>query len=171
MRVVIQRVKNASVKIDGNVNGKINTGFLVLLGIASTDTKQDVDYLVKKVVNLRVFSDENDKMNLSLKDVNGELLVISQFTLYGNCREGNRPSFIEAARPDVAIPLYEYFVEECRKQISVVETGVFGADMKVSLLNDGPVTIIIESKNRFLLKTSIHFYNCILVFIFLFSRP
>lgn len=146
MRVVIQRVKNASVKIDGNVNGKINIGFLVLLGIASTDTKQDVDYLVKKVVNLRVFSDENDKMNLSLKDVNGELLVISQFTLYGNCREGNRPSFIEAAKPDVAIPLYEYFVEECRKQISVVETGVFGADMKVSLLNDGPVTIIIESK-------------------------
>lgn len=146
MRVVIQRVKNASVEIDGNVNGKINTGFLVLLGIASTDTKQDVDYLVKKVVNLRVFSDENDKMNLSLKDVNGELLVISQFTLYGNCREGNRPSFIEAANPDVAIPLYEYFVEECRKQISVVETGVFGADMKVSLLNDGPVTIIIESK-------------------------
>ena len=146
MRVVIQRVKNASVEIDGNVNRKINTGFLVLLGIASTDTKQDVDYLVKKVVNLRVFSDENDKMNLSLKDVNGELLVISQFTLYGNCREGNRPSFIEAAKPDVAIPLYEYFVEECKKQISVVETGVFGADMKVSLLNDGPVTIIIESK-------------------------
>ncbi len=146
MRVVIQRVKNVSVEIDGNVNGKINTGFLVLLGIASTDTKQDVDYLVKKVVNLRVFSDENDKMNLSLKDVNGELLVISQFTLYGNCREGNRPSFIEAAKPDVAIPLYEYFVEECKKQISVVETGVFGADMKVSLLNDGPVTIIIESK-------------------------
>lgn len=146
MRVVIQRVKNASVEIDGNVNGKINTGFLVLLGIASTDTKQDVDYLVKKVVNLRVFSDENDKMNLSLKDVNGELLVISQFTLYGNCREGNRPSFIEAAKPDVAIPLYEYFVEECKKQIPVIKTGVFGADMKVSLLNDGPVTIIIESK-------------------------
>jgi len=146
MRVVIQRVKNASVEIDNKVNGKINTGFLVLLGIASTDTKQDVDYLVKKVVNLRVFSDENDKMNLSLKDVNGGLLVISQFTLYGNCREGNRPSFIEAARPDVAVPLYEYFVEECKKQISVVETGVFGADMKVSLLNDGPVTIIIESK-------------------------
>lgn len=146
MRVVIQRVKNASVEIDGNVNGKINTGFFVLLGIASTDTKQDVDYLVKKVVNLRVFSDENDKMNLSLKNVNGELLVISQFTLYGNCREGNRPSFIEAAKPDVAVPLYEYFVEECKKQISVVETGVFGADMKVSLLNDGPVTIIIESK-------------------------
>ena len=146
MRVVIQRVKNASVEIDNKVNGKINTGFLVLLGIASTDTKQDVDYLVKKVVNLRVFSNENDKMNLALKDINGELLVISQFTLYGNCKDGNRPSFIEAAKPDVAIPLYEYFVEECKKQIPVVETGVFGADMKVSLLNDGPVTIIIESK-------------------------
>lgn len=146
MRVVIQRVKNASVEIDNKVNGKIHTGFLVLLGIASTDTKQDVDYLVKKVVHLRVFSDENDKMNLALKDINGELLVISQFTLYGNCKDGNRPSFIEAARPDVAIPLYEYFVEECKKQIPVVETGVFGADMKVSLLNDGPVTIIIESK-------------------------
>lgn len=146
MRVVVQRVKHASVTINGTVNGKINNGFLVLLGVQSTDSEQDVDYLVKKVTNLRIFSDENDKMNLSLKDVNGELLVISQFTLYGNCREGNRPSFIEAAKPDVAIPLYEYFVEECRKQISVVETGVFGADMKVSLLNDGPVTIIIESK-------------------------
>ena len=146
MRVVVQRVKHASVTINGTVNGKINNGFLVLLGVQSTDNEQDVDYLVKKVTNLRIFSDENDKMNLSLKDVNGELLVISQFTLYGNCREGNRPSFIEAAKPDVAIPLYEYFVEECKKQISVVETGVFGADMKVSLLNDGPVTIIIESK-------------------------
>lgn len=146
MRVVVQRVKRASVEIDNKVNGKINTGFLVLLGIASTDTKQDVDYLVKKVVNLRIFSDENDKMNLALRDINGELLIISQFTLYGNCKDGNRPSFIEAARPDVAIPLYEYFIEECKKKVSVVETGIFGADMKVSLLNDGPVTIIIESK-------------------------
>lgn len=146
MRVVVQRVKRASVEIDNKVNGKINTGFLVLLGIASTDTKQDVDYLVKKVVNLRIFSDENDKMNLALRDINGELLIISQFTLYGNCKDGNRPSFIEAARPDVAIPLYEYFIEECKKKVSVVETGIFGADMKVSLFNDGPVTIIIESK-------------------------
>lgn len=146
MRVVIQRVKNASVEINNKVNGKINTGFLVLLGIASTDTKQDVDYLVKKVVNLRVFSDENDKMNLSLKDVNGELLIVSQFTLYANCKEGNRPSFVEAAKPDVAIPLYEYFVSECKKIIPVVETGIFGADMKVDLLNDGPVTIIMDSK-------------------------
>ena len=146
MRVVVQRVKHASVTINGSVNGKINNGFLVLLGIQSTDSEQDVDYLVKKVTNLRIFSDENDKMNLSLKDVNGELLIVSQFTLYANCKEGNRPSFVEAAKPDVAIPLYEYFVSECRKIIPVVETGIFGADMKVDLLNDGPVTIIMDSK-------------------------
>ena len=146
MRVVVQRVKHASVTINGTVNGKINNGFLVLLGIQSTDSEQDVDYLVKKVTNLRIFSDENDKMNLSLKDVNGELLIVSQFTLYANCKEGNRPSFVEAANPDVAIPLYEYFVSECKKIIPVVETGIFGADMKVDLLNDGPVTIIMDSK-------------------------
>ena len=146
MRVVVQRVKHASVTINGSVNGKINNGFLVLLGIQSTDSEQDVDYLVKKVTNLRIFSDENDKMNLSLKDVNGELLIVSQFTLYANCREGNRPSFVEAAKPDIAIPLYEYFVSECKKIIPVVETGIFGADMKVDLLNDGPVTIIMDSK-------------------------
>ena len=146
MRVVVQRVKHASVTINGTVNGKINNGFLVLLGIQSTDSEQDVDYLVKKVTNLRIFSDENDKMNLSLKDVNGELLIVSQFTLYENCKEGNRPSFVEAAKPDVAIPLYEYFVSECKKIIPVVETGIFGADMKVDLLNDGPVTIIMDSK-------------------------
>ncbi|MFR2206655.1 MAG: D-aminoacyl-tRNA deacylase [Clostridia bacterium] len=146
MRVVVQRVKHASVTINGTVNGKINNGFLVLLGIQSTDSEQDVDYLVKKVTNLRIFSDENDKMNLSLKDVNGELLIVSQFTLYANCKEGNRPSFVEAAKPDVAIPLYEYFVSECKKIIPVVETGIFGADMKVDLLNDGPVTIIMDSK-------------------------
>lgn len=146
MRVVVQRVKHASVTINGTVNGKINNGFLVLLGIQSTDSKQDVDYLVKKVTNLRIFSDENDKMNLSLKDVNGELLIVSQFTLYANCKAGNRPSFVEAAKPDIAIPLYEYFVSECKKIIPVVETGIFGADMKVDLLNDGPVTIIMDSK-------------------------
>lgn len=146
MRAVVQRVKHASVTINGTVNGKINNGFLVLLGIQSTDSKQDVDYLVKKVTNLRIFSDENDKMNLSLKDVNGELLIVSQFTLYANCKEGNRPSFVEAAKPDIAIPLYEYFVSECKKIIPVVETGIFGADMKVDLLNDGPVTIIMDSK-------------------------
>lgn len=148
MRVVVQRVKHASVTIDGKVNGKINKGFLVLLGIKSTDSKQDVDYLVKKVTNLRIFTDENDKMNLSLKSIDGELLIISQFTLYGDCKDGNRPSFIEAARPDTAIPLYEYFVSECKKQIPVVETGIFGADMKVELLNDGPVTIIIDSEEK-----------------------
>ena len=146
MRVVVQRVKHASVTINGTVNGKINNGFLVLLGIQSTDSEQDVDYLVKKVTNLRIFSDENDKMNLSLKDVNGELLIVSQFTLYANCKEGNRPSFVEAAKPDLAIPLYEYFVSECKKIIPVVETGIFGSDMKVDLLNDGPVTIIMDSK-------------------------
>lgn len=148
MRVVVQRVKHSQVSIDGKINGQINSGFLVLLGISSTDSKQDVDYLVKKVCNLRVFNDENNKMNLSLKAVNGELLIISQFTLYGDCSDGNRPSFIQAARPEVAIPLYEYFIEECKKQIAVVETGIFGADMKVELLNDGPVTIIIESKGQ-----------------------
>ena len=146
MRVVVQRVKHASVTINGTVNGKINNGFLVLLGVQSTDSEQDVDYLVKKVTNLRIFSDENDKMNLSLKDVNGELLIVSQFTLYANCKEGNRPSFVEAAKPDIAIPLYEYFVSECKKIIPVVETGIFGADMKVDLFNDGPVTIIMDSK-------------------------
>ena len=146
MRVVVQRVKHASVTINGTVNGKINNGFLVLLGVQSTDSEQDVDYLVKKVTNLRIFSDENDKMSLSLKDVNGELLIVSQFTLYANCKEGNRPSFVEAAKPDIAIPLYEYFVSECKKIIPVVETGLFGADMKVDLLNDGPVTIIMDSK-------------------------
>ena len=146
MRVVVQRVKHASVTINRTVNGKINNGFLVLLGVQSTDSEQDVDYLVKKVTNLRIFSDENDKMNLSLKDVSGELLIVSQFTLYANCKEGNRPSFVEAAKPDIAIPLYEYFVSECKKIIPVVETGIFGADMKVDLLNDGPVTIIMDSK-------------------------
>lgn len=146
MRIVVQRVKNASVSIDKSIVGNINSGFLVLLGIKSTDCKQDVDYLVKKLTNLRIFSDQNGKMNLSLKDVNGELLIVSQFTLYGNCKDGNRPSFIESAKPDVAIPLYEYFIEECKKIIPVVQTGKFGADMQVSLTNDGPVTIIIDSK-------------------------
>lgn len=146
MRIVVQRVKSASVSIDKSIVGNINSGFLVLLGIKSTDCKQDVDYLVKKLTNLRIFSDQNEKMNLSLKDVNGELLIVSQFTLYGDCKDGNRPSFIESAKPDVAIPLYEYFIEECKKIIPVVQTGKFGADMQVSLTNDGPVTIIIDSK-------------------------
>ena len=146
MKLVVQRVKNASVYVDNTTVGKIENGFLVLLGIKTSDTIQDADYLVRKLINLRVFKDENDKMNLALKDVNGELLIISQFTLYGDCKKsGNRPSFSDAAKPDIAILLYEYFVAECKKQIPIVETGIFGADMKVNLLNDGPVTIIIES--------------------------
>ena len=119
-------------------------GFLVLLGVTHDDTKENADYLVKKLCKLRVFSDENDKMNLSLKEVNGELLIVSQFTLYANCSEGNRPSFVNAAKPDKANELYEYFCEECSKYGIKVEKGIFGADMKVSLINDGPVTIIIE---------------------------
>ena len=146
MRIVVQRVKESSVKVDNKIVGKINKGFLVLLGIKSTDMKKDADYLVRKLINLRVFSDENDKMNLALKDSDGELLIISQFTLYGDCKKsGNRPSFTDSAKTDIAIPLYEYFIEECKKQIPVVQTGIFGADMKVSLLNDGPVTLIIDS--------------------------
>ncbi len=148
MRLVIQRVTNAEVKVDGKTTGKIGKGFLVLLGIKTGDTKQEADYLVKKLCNLRVFEDENEKMNLALKDVGGELLIVSQFTLYGDCSGGNRPSFIEAARPEVAEPLYEYFCDECKKNGINVEKGIFGADMKVNLLNDGPVTIIIESKEK-----------------------
>ena len=146
MKLVVQRVKNANVSIENNIVGKINQGFVVLLGVSNEDTKENADYLVKKLLNLRVFSDNDDKMNLSIKDIEGELLIVSQFTLYANCKEGNRPSFVEAAKPDVAIPLYEYFVSECKKIIPVVETGIFGADMKVDLLNDGPVTIIMDSK-------------------------
>ena len=144
MKLVIQRVKNASVEVDGEIVGKIDKGFLVLIGIKVGDTKEQADYLVKKVCNLRVFTDENDKMNLALKEVGGKLLIVSQFTLYGNCNDGNRPSFIEAARPDEAIPLYEYFCNECARKGFDVQKGIFGADMKVQLLNDGPVTIIIE---------------------------
>ena len=144
MKLVIQRVKNASVEVDKNIVGEIEKGFLVLIGIKMGDTKQQADYLVKKVCNLRVFEDENGKMNLSLKDVGGKMLIVSQFTLYGNCNDGNRPSFTEAAKPDEAIPLYEYFCNECEKNGIEVQKGIFGADMKVQLLNDGPVTIIIE---------------------------
>ena len=144
MKLVIQRVKNASVEVDNKVVGRIEKGFLVLIGIKVGDTKQQADYLVKKVCNLRVFEDENQKMNLNLKDVGGKLLIVSQFTLYGNCNDGNRPSFIEAARPEEAIPLYEYFCDECANNGIEVQRGIFGADMKVQLLNDGPVTIVME---------------------------
>ena len=144
MRLVVQRVKKAEVKVDGNIIGKIDKGFLVLIGIKVGDTKEQADYLVKKLCNLRVFSDENDKMNLSIKDVKGKLLIVSQFTLYGDCSQGNRPSFIEAARPEEANPLYEYFCNQCELNNIEVQKGIFGADMKVELINDGPVTIIIE---------------------------
>lgn len=146
MKIVVQRVNNASVNVENNIVGKIDKGYVVLLGIKNTDTHKDVDYLVKKLINLRVFNDDKDKMNLSLLDVQGELLIISQFTLYGDCKKsGNRPSFTEAANAEIARPLYEYFINECKKQIPIVQTGIFGADMKVSLVNDGPVTIIIDS--------------------------
>lgn len=144
MKFVVQRVKNAQVDIEGKTVGKIEKGFMVLIGVTHTDTKEIADYLVKKLINLRIFEDENGKMNLSLKDVNGSLLLISQFTLYADCSSGNRPSFTSAAKPDFANELYKYIIDECKKKIDNVETGVFGADMKVSLLNDGPVTIILE---------------------------
>ena len=145
MKFVIQRVTEASVKVDGKVTGAIEKGFMVLIGIAEEDTYEDADKYVKKLINLRIFSDENDKMNLSLKDVGGQLLMISQFTLCGNCKNGNRPSFTGAKAPLEAEKMYEYIVEKAREEIDVVETGIFGADMKVSLVNDGPVTIIMEN--------------------------
>lgn len=144
MKFVIQRVKNAKVEVDNKVTGKIEKGFLVFVGVTHTDTKEIADYLVKKLINLRVFEDENNKMNLALKDVDGQLLLVSQFTLYADTSSGNRPSFTEAAESKKAKQLYEYIISECKKQIEVVEIGIFGADMKVGLLNDGPVTIILE---------------------------
>ena len=144
MKLVVQRVKNAKVDVDGKTVGRIEKGFLVLLGVTHTDTKETADYLVKKLCNLRVFEDENGKMNLSLKDVEGKLLIVSQFTLYADCSGGNRPSFVNAAKPEFANELYEYFCDKCKGNGIEVEKGIFGADMKVSLLNDGPVTIILE---------------------------
>lgn len=145
MRFVIQRVKNASVKVDNKITGKIEDGFLVLIGITQNDTKETADVLTNKMLKLRVFSDENDKMNLSLKDIGGSLLLVSQFTLYANCKNGNRPDFISAAKPDYANEMYEYIINKCKLEGYNVETGIFGADMKVELLNDGPVTIILDS--------------------------
>ena len=144
MKLVVQRVKNASVEVDKKIVGKIDKGYLVLLGVTHTDTKETADYLVKKLCNLRIFEDENGKMNLNINQVNGSLLIVSQFTLYGDCTDGNRPSFTNAAKPDFANDLYEYFCEKCSEKNIHVEKGIFGADMKVSLLNDGPVTIILE---------------------------
>lgn len=146
MKLVIKRVKHASVTVEGNVTGKIGKGFLVFIGIADSDTKEIADQYVKKLLNLRIFEDENGKTNLSLKDVNGELLLISQFTLYADCRKGNRPSFINAGAPDMAKALYEYMIEACRKEIPVVQTGIFGADMQVELLNDGPFTVVLDDR-------------------------
>ena len=146
MKFVIQRVSRASVSVDGAVIGKINKGFLVLIGIGAEDGKKEADLLVRKMCGLRIFEDQDGKTNLALKDVDGELLLISQFTLYANCKKGNRPSFIEAGAPDMANELYEYIIEECKKVIPVVERGDFGADMKVSLLNDGPFTIVLDSE-------------------------
>ena len=144
MKIVVQRVSKAQVEVEGKIVGKIEKGFLVLLGVTHGDTKEQADYIVKKLCNLRIFTDENGKMNLSLKDVEGELLIVSQFTLYADTSSGNRPSFINAAKPEEANELYEYVCQECEKKGIKVEKGIFGAHMKVSLLNDGPVTIIIE---------------------------
>ena len=145
MKLVVQRVNNSNVVVEGKTIGEINKGFMVLVGVAPTDTKEIADYLVQKLLNLRVFEDENGKMNLSIKDIDGELLLISQFTLYADCNHGNRPSFTGAAKPDMANELYEYFIEQCKKEkVKKVATGEFGAYMKVSLENDGPVTIILE---------------------------
>lgn len=144
MKLVIQRVKHAKVEVKNEIVGKIEQGFLVLLGVGPEDTKETADYLVQKLIKLRIFEDENEKMNLSIKNINGELLIVSQFTLYVDCSGGNRPSFTLAAKPDKANELYEYFISECKKEVTKVEHGIFGADMQVELLNDGPVTIILE---------------------------
>ena len=145
MKLVIQRVQEASVSVDQEVVGKIGHGFMVLLGVSQTDTEEIADKMFQKLLKLRIFEDENGKTNLDIKSVNGELLIISQFTLYADCRHGNRPSFIGAGTPDQANALYEYFLSHCRKEIPVVEQGIFGAHMMVSLINDGPFTIVLDS--------------------------
>lgn len=144
MRIVVQRVTKASVSVDGNVVGAINGGFLVLLGVGAEDSEAECERLSQKLINLRIFADENGKTNLSIKDVNGELLIISQFTLYADCRKGNRPSFVQAKEPTEAERLYERFCELCAREIPVVQKGIFGADMSVELTNDGPFTVILE---------------------------
>lgn len=144
MRFLVQRVKEASVEANQQLVGKIQKGYLVLIGITHTDTEKEADFLVNKLINLRIFTDENDKINLNLKQVNGEILLVSQFTLYGNASHGNRPDFIEAARPEYAKKLYEYIIEKVKDNGINTQTGIFGADMKVHLINDGPVTIMLE---------------------------
>ena len=146
MRLVIQRVLQAEVQVNENTVGKINKGLLVFVGAGNEDSREVADKYLKKLLGLRIFEDENGKTNLSLKDVNGELLMVSQFTLYANCKKGNRPSFIEAGEPHMAEKLYEYMIQEVKKSVPVVEHGIFGADMKVSLINDGPFTIILDEK-------------------------
>jgi len=149
MRIVIQRVSEASVEIEQKIVAQIHQGLLVLVGIEEADTSEDINWLVSKIVNLRIFADENDVMNLSVKDLNGEILAVSQFTLHALTKKGNRPSYIKAAKPDIAIPMYEKFVQQLETELgATIQTGQFGADMKVALVNDGPVTIIIDSKNR-----------------------
>ncbi|HEY6143319.1 MAG TPA: D-aminoacyl-tRNA deacylase [Flavobacterium sp.] len=149
MKTVIQRVSQASITVDSKIVADIQKGLLVLVGIEDADTQEDIDWLCQKISNLRIFGDENDVMNLSVKDVNGEIIVVSQFTLHASTKKGNRPSYIKASKPEIAIPLYENFVQKMEKELGKkVQTGIFGADMKVSLLNDGPVTIVIDSKNR-----------------------
>ena len=146
MKFVIQRVTHAEVEVEQEIIGSIQNGYLVLIGIAEDDNEEIADKLVKKLLGLRIFADENGKTNLSLKDVNGSLLLVSQFTLYADCRKGNRPSFVHAGNPEKANALYEYIIEKCRTEVPNVQTGSFGADMKISLLNDGPFTIILDSK-------------------------
>lgn len=146
MRFVIQRVTHASVTVEERIAGKIEKGYLVLIGVADSDTKEIADKMIRKMLGLRIFEDENGKTNISLADVNGELLLVSQFTLYADCKKGNRPSFVKAGKPDMANEMYEYIVEKCREQVDKVETGSFGADMKVELLNDGPFTIMLDSE-------------------------
>ena len=145
MRFVVQRVTHASVTVDGNVIGKIGQGFMVLIGVSDEDTKETADKMVKKLLGLRIFEDENGKTNLDIHTVGGSLLLISQFTLYADCKHCNRTSFIKAGKPDMANEMYEYIIAKCREQVEIVETGEFGADMKVELLNDGPFTILLDS--------------------------
>lgn len=145
MKFVIQRVQSASCTVEGQVTGAIDKGFLVFIGVSNEDTREIADKIVKKLLGLRIFEDSEGKTNLSLNDVNGALLLISQFTLYADCKKGNRPSFINAGKPDMANEMYEYIIDKCKKEIPCVEKGIFGADMKISLLNDGPFTIILDS--------------------------
>lgn len=149
MRAVVQRVSQANVKVDGKIVGEINKGLLVFLGVGKEDDDKDLDYMIDKILGLRIFEDENGKLNLSLLDIKGELLVISQFTLYGNVKKGKRPSFTDAADPDIANKYYELFIQKAREKGVKTEHGIFGADMKVSLINDGPVTILIDSHKTF----------------------